>query len=86
MPSVLTFKNGFEELTLVHKSLIFINDNLIDLGQISLKIYKYKSDLEVALLFYNKTVSSLSSNTSLPNVWAYTVFIDIAIKNKTMYK
>ncbi len=83
---VLTFKSDFEEFTFACKSVIFIDDSFIDLGQISLEVYEYKSDLDVALLFHNKTVASSLSGTSLPSAYAYAAFIDSASKNKVIYK
>lgn len=85
--SVPTFKSGFEKLIFIRcKPLIVINNSPIDLGQISLKMHKYKSDSEVALLPHNKTVASFPSGILLPSVCACAAFVDIATKNKAMYK
>ncbi len=86
MHSVPTFKSGFKKLTLTHKSLILINDTSTDLGQISLEIYKYRSDLEVVLPPYNKIAASFPPGILLPSGCVCATFVDIAIKNKAMYK
>lgn len=67
--SISTFKNGFEKFTFTCKTLIFINNNLADLSQISLDIHKYKSDLEVALLPHIK-ITCYS-----PLIFLYQVFM-----------
>ena len=84
--SVPTFKSDFEELTLACKSLILIDDSPADLGRISLEVHKYESDSEVALPPYNKTAASSPPGTPPPSARACAAFVDVAIKNKAMYK
>ncbi len=84
--SVPTFKSSFEELTLVYKSLILIDDSPTDLGQISLEIHKYELDLEVALLPHNKTAASSPPGTPPPSARAFAAFVNVATKNKAIYK
>ncbi len=84
--SILTFKGGFEELTLAYKYLIFIDDSPVDLGQISLEVHKYKSDSEVTLPPYNEITASFLPKTPPSSARACAVFVDVATKNKAMYK
>lgn len=83
---VLTFKSGFKELTFVRKSLIFIDNSSTDLGQINLEVHKYKLDSEVTLPSHNKTAVSSSFDIPPPSTCAYAAFINIATKNKAIYK
>lgn len=83
---VLTFKSGFEKLTFACKSLILIDDSLVDRGQISLEIHKYESDSKVALPPHNKTVASSPLVISPPSGRTCVVFINVTTKNKAMYK
>lgn len=83
---ITTFKSNFEKLTFARKSPILIDDNLVGLSQISLKIYKSKLDMEFALLPHNNTAGSFAPGTTLPSIHAYTIFVDVATKNKTIYK
>lgn len=84
--SVPTFQGSFQDITFDRKALIFINENSIDLSQINLEVYTYKSDKDIMLPPYNKTASSSPSDTSLPSACACKVFVDVATKNETMYK
>lgn len=84
--SILIFKSGFKKLIFTHKSLIFIDNIPVDLDQIFLKVYRYKSNLEVALPPHNKTAASSPSSTFLLIVYTYATFVNIIIKNKTIYK
>ena len=84
--SVPTFKGGFEELTLARKSLILSDDSPADLSQINLGVHDYESDSEVALPPHNETAGSSPPGTPPPSARACAAFVDVATKNKVMYK
>ena len=84
--SVPIFKNSFKKLIFARKFLIFNNDSLADLGQISFEVHKYKLDLKVTLLPYNKTAASSPSSTPLSSTYACAAFVNVITKNKAMYK
>ena len=83
---VLTFQDGFQDITLACKTVIFINENLLNLSQINLKIYRYKTDEDLTLPPHNKTVGNSPLDIPSPSVFAFGVFANVTIKNKTMYK
>lgn len=53
-----TFKDGFKDLILKRKSILFIANIGIDLSQISLDIHKYDFNLDAVLPPAPKSVSS----------------------------
>lgn len=60
--------------------------NPADLGQISLEVHKYELNSEVVLPPYNKTAGRFSLGTFPISALDCAVFIDIATKNKVIYK
>lgn len=58
----------------------------MDLDQISLEVHEYKLDLEILLLFHNKTIGSSFFSNFLPIACTCMGFVDIVTKNKAIYK
>lgn len=65
--------------------MLLIIDISTDLSQISLKVYKYDSNLDVALPSQTEYISTLES-TSPSGTQAYATFVDIANKTEMIYK
>ena len=51
-----------------------------------MEVYQYKTDKDLMLPPYNKTVCSFSPNTPLSIARKCEAFVDVVTKNKTMYK
>ncbi len=84
--SIPTFKSSFEELTFACKSLILIDNSLANLGQINLEIHEYELYLEVAIPPHNKTTANSLHDILLPSACTCAAFVNIATKNKIIYK
>lgn len=84
--SIPTFQGGFQDITLDHKALILINGNSLDLSQINLEVHGYKSDKDFTLPPHDKTAGSSPPGTPLPGARVYEVFVDVATRNKVIYK
>lgn len=84
--SVPTFKGGFADLSLERKSLVLIADISADLSRINLDVHKYETDSEVALPLLNASAGSSPPDTPPPSARACSAFVDVATKNKALYK
>lgn len=80
------FQGRFEDLNCKWKAIIPINNSPIDISQIYLEIYKYKSKLEVTLSFHNVSIDSFLFGIPKPSAHFCDTFIEIATKNKAKYK
>ncbi len=84
--AILTFKRGFQDLIIKHKSIMLIADIGTDLSRINLDIHEYKLDSDVELP--TAPNSALSSPPGTPPLSARVcaVFIDVATKTKPISK
>lgn len=84
--SIQTFQGGFQDISVDHKALIFINENPLNLSQINLELHIYESDEYLTLLPHDETAGSSPPGTPLSSTRTCEVFVDDATKNAAIYE
>lgn len=84
--AILILKSGFEDFIIKQKFMILITDIRTDLSQINPDVHEYNLDLDAPLPSASNSAMSLLSNTTLPNTYVCTIYINVAAKTKATSK